>query len=142
MLPPGSLTGVPYLPRRDLLKRLQTSDAVVVHCGVGAVLDALSVGRRPIIMPRLRRFGEHVNDHQLELADALGRENLASVVSLERSLLSVLTDSPKDCSTTPTNAAKLRASVLEDITELTRRRNDSFARRVLAACLPLPRPKS
>jgi hypothetical protein len=34
----------------------------------------------PVVMPRLQRFGEHVNDHQLELCDALASEGRAIVV--------------------------------------------------------------
>lgn len=38
---------------------------VVGHAGPGTVLDARSAGRLPVIVPRLARLGEVVDDHQV-----------------------------------------------------------------------------
>jgi UDP-N-acetylglucosamine transferase subunit ALG13 len=46
----------------------------VTHTGVGSVLCAREAGHVPVVVPRLHRFGEHVDDHQLELVAALGAD--------------------------------------------------------------------
>jgi hypothetical protein len=69
---PAGLEGWPQLPREALLGELEAADAVVCHGGSGAIRDALALGHRPIVVPRLGRHGEHVDDHQLDLARALG----------------------------------------------------------------------
>lgn len=69
---PESLTGWSLLARGELLAEIAAADAVVCHAGSGTLRDALAAGHRPIVVPRLARHGEHVNDHQLELAGALG----------------------------------------------------------------------
>jgi hypothetical protein len=50
---------------------MAAADAIVCHGGSGTLADALALGRTPAVLPRLRRFGEHVNDHQIELWSAL-----------------------------------------------------------------------
>ncbi|MCB9734532.1 MAG: hypothetical protein H6745_18255 [Deltaproteobacteria bacterium] len=69
---PDGLAGAPLVRREALLEKLAAADVVVTHAGSGAVRDALVLGHCPVVVPRLARFGEHVNDHQLELVDALG----------------------------------------------------------------------
>jgi UDP-N-acetylglucosamine--N-acetylmuramyl-(pentapeptide) pyrophosphoryl-undecaprenol N-acetylglucosamine transferase len=68
-----------HVPPARLREAFRAADAVVVHAGVGAALEALDAGRRPLLVPRLRRFGEHVDDHQLQVARELERRDLAMV---------------------------------------------------------------
>src|SRR6185436_7016092 len=51
-----------------------------MHAGVGSFVVASRIGHRPVIVPRLRRYGEHVDDHQAQLARALERRSDAIVV--------------------------------------------------------------
>jgi beta-1,4-N-acetylglucosaminyltransferase len=44
---------------------------IVSHAGAGSILVALRHRRPLIVVPRCREFGEVIDDHQLELADAL-----------------------------------------------------------------------
>lgn len=47
---------------------LASADCVVSHAGVGSIATALEHGKPILVLPRLRRHGEVVNDHQLETA--------------------------------------------------------------------------
>lgn len=69
---PAGLEGWALAPREVILAELAEADAVVCHAGSGTLRDALAAGHRPIVVPRLSRHGEHVDDHQLELTRALG----------------------------------------------------------------------
>jgi len=60
-----------FLSFEQLLERIRLSDAVVTHAGVGSILTCLRLGRIPLVVPRQSRFGEHVDDHQVELTRAL-----------------------------------------------------------------------
>jgi UDP-N-acetylglucosamine transferase subunit ALG13 len=51
-----------------LADAMRRADVVVAHAGVGSVLLAQQCGRRPIVVPRLGRLGEAVDDHQLHFA--------------------------------------------------------------------------
>lgn len=69
---PLGLDGAPQIPRAEILAKFAEAQAVVIHAGGGAVIDALRAGHVPVVVPRQAQFGEHVNDHQLEIAQAMG----------------------------------------------------------------------
>jgi UDP-N-acetylglucosamine transferase subunit ALG13 len=71
---------VAFLPFDELVEHLRAARVVVTHAGVGSILAALTHGKRPIVYPRLARYGDAVDDHQLELAERLGAEGLVTVV--------------------------------------------------------------
>ncbi|MBI1318168.1 MAG: beta-1,4-galactosyltransferase [Candidatus Hydrogenedens sp.] len=53
---------------------------VVAHAGIGVTLDALRSGTPFILVPRLKRFNEHMNDHQLDLARAVEKRDWGKMV--------------------------------------------------------------
>ena len=54
------------IPKGQLLEIAQQSDIVFSHCGIGTLLDLLELGIRPLVLTRLKKFGEHIDDHQVE----------------------------------------------------------------------------
>jgi UDP-N-acetylglucosamine transferase subunit ALG13 len=44
---------------------------VVSHAGAGSILTALKLSTPVIVVPRLKRYNEHMDDHQLEIAEAM-----------------------------------------------------------------------
>lgn len=68
---PGNLSGSPFVRHADLRRRMEAADVVVCQAGSGTLIDALSLGHLPVVVPRRKDFGEIVNDHQLELVHAL-----------------------------------------------------------------------
>jgi beta-1,4-N-acetylglucosaminyltransferase len=80
-----------YLPYDRVVHYVQRARAVVIHAGVGSVMLTLANGKRPIVMPRLRRFGEHVDDHQQELASRLDAAGLVRAVDGREALEARLT---------------------------------------------------
>jgi len=67
----------------DFARWLREADVVVTHAGCGTLRQAIRLGKTPVVMPRLRRYGEHVNDHQLELLEAFSSAGLV-VPALEK----------------------------------------------------------
>lgn len=57
-----------FLALAELRQAMTRASVAVVHGGVGSILLALQAGRIPVVLPRLARFGEHVDDHQVEIA--------------------------------------------------------------------------
>jgi UDP-N-acetylglucosamine transferase subunit ALG13 len=68
-----------YLSFEEVVGYIQAARAVVTHAGVGSVMIALANRKRPIVMARLAEFGEHVDDHQLELARRLEASGLVTL---------------------------------------------------------------
>lgn len=56
-----------FLDRSEFARMEEKSEIVITHGGTGAIIGALKKGKKVIAVPRLARFGEHVDDHQLQL---------------------------------------------------------------------------
>ena len=52
----------------------------MTHAGVGSVLVALANGKRPVVVPRRKAFGEAVDDHQLQLGRRFAAAGLVTLV--------------------------------------------------------------
>ncbi len=63
----------------ELEQATASADVVISHAGVGSALTALRCGKRPILVPRQAAFGEHVDDHQRQIAAELEGRGLALV---------------------------------------------------------------
>ena len=72
---------VDFLPFDVLGHYVDAARVVVTHAGAGSILVALHAGKRPVVVPRLRRFHEAVDDHQSALAARLAAAGLVTVVS-------------------------------------------------------------
>ena len=62
-----------YISRNEMIKYLQDADYVITHGGVGTIIDSLNLGKKVIAVPRLKKYKEHVNDHQLEIVNEFSR---------------------------------------------------------------------
>lgn len=56
-----------FLSREEFMKYEETADYIITHGGTGAIIGAVKKGKRVIAVPRLAKYGEHVDDHQLQL---------------------------------------------------------------------------
>jgi len=77
---PAWAQSVPDLPFDELAETMRAARVVVCHAGVGSILTALANGKRPVTVPRLARFGEAVDDHQLPFARRLAEAGLITLV--------------------------------------------------------------
>ena len=52
----------------DKLSKLQNeANLIITHGGVGSILSSIDKGKKVIAVPRLHKYDEHVNDHQIEI---------------------------------------------------------------------------
>jgi UDP-N-acetylglucosamine transferase subunit ALG13 len=68
------------LPFDELAGLIRDARVVVCHAGVGSILTSLENGKRPVTMPRLARYGEAVDDHQLPFARRLAEAGFVTLV--------------------------------------------------------------
>ena len=59
-----------FLDRDEFKKVMSGCDIVIAHGGTGAIIGAVKNRKKVIAVPRLARFGEHVDDHQLQIVEA------------------------------------------------------------------------
>lgn len=78
---PENVAGaVDFMDLPELLQHVERARIVIIHAGVGTVLAAIQAGHVPIVVPRQKRYNEHVDDHQAELARALDSSGHAIAV--------------------------------------------------------------
>lgn len=56
-----------FIPMDKFRDLVDTADLLITHGGVGTILDGLRKGKKIIAVPRLACYGEHVNDHQVQI---------------------------------------------------------------------------
>ena len=56
------------LPYKDMVQNVADARIVITHGGPASFIMPLQVGKIPIVVPRQKKFEEHVNDHQVEFA--------------------------------------------------------------------------
>jgi UDP-N-acetylglucosamine transferase subunit ALG13 len=77
------IVGHRRIPANALRTAMAEADVIVSHAGVGSSITAMDLGKVPVLLPREGRHGEHVDDHQLQVARELSRRGLAEVARVE-----------------------------------------------------------
>lgn len=65
---------IPFMSNELYKEYIKKSDFVICHGGVGTIFDALYAGKKVLAVPRLSKYAEHVDDHQIEICDELEKE--------------------------------------------------------------------
>jgi UDP-N-acetylglucosamine transferase subunit ALG13 len=64
----------PFLDMANFETKIQEADLVISHAGAGTLFHVFQAGKLSVVMPRRKKYGEHVDDHQIELVEALAAE--------------------------------------------------------------------
>jgi len=64
----------------EILRLNREAQVVVSHAGAGSIITALKEKTPVIVVPRLKKYNEHMNDHQLEIAKAMSKNKNVTVI--------------------------------------------------------------
>lgn len=71
---------------------IQKADIIITHGGPATFMSAIANGKKPIVVPRQEKFGEHVNDHQIDFCEKVNsRFNNIYLVNNTNELRKLLT---------------------------------------------------
>lgn len=76
---PKNYKYVDFTTREQFNENLDKCDLLITHGGTGVIVNALKKGKKVIAVPRLAKYGEHVDDHQMQLVDEMGKERMIEV---------------------------------------------------------------
>lgn len=79
----SSVTLEPTITAQELVKLVDASRLVISHAGQGSTKMLAAKGASFVILPRLKRYGEHVDDHQLLFARSVAKFGIKSFLSLD-----------------------------------------------------------
>lgn len=66
----------PFLDREEFAEMEAKSNIVITHGGTGAIIGAVKNAKKVIAVPRMSKFSEHVDDHQLQIVNQFKEMNL------------------------------------------------------------------
>ena len=87
------------LPLDEMKRLTEKADLVITHGGVGSIITSLEKGKKVIAIPRLKKYNEHVNDHQIDIVKSFNEAGyiigLNDVEELGKALEKVQNFKPK-----------------------------------------------
>ena len=63
-----------FMDKETFDRCIEECDLLITHAGEGSIMTGLIKGKKVIAVPRYERLGEHVSDHQLEIARAMEKQ--------------------------------------------------------------------
>lgn len=72
-------------PYDEMIENVKKARIVIMHGGPSSFIMPLQKGKIPIVVPRQKKFDEHVNDHQVDFAKAVAerQKNIIVVTDIE-----------------------------------------------------------
>lgn len=64
-----------FLDKEEFEDILCSADIVITHAGVGTILSSVRHEKKTVVVPRLKKYGEHVDNHQLQIAETFSEKN-------------------------------------------------------------------
>ena len=87
------------LPADKIMKLTEKADLVITHGGVGSIINSIEKNKKVMAVPRLKKYNEHVNNHQLDIIKSFNDMEyiigLNDVEELEEALKKVKNFKPK-----------------------------------------------
>lgn len=72
-----------FISPEEFAEKISEADIVVSHGASGSIMKALNDGKKVIAVTRLEKYGEHINDHQIQNNEAFGSNKYVLMADLE-----------------------------------------------------------
>lgn len=73
---PKKITYKRFLSTAEYDEWMRKCNIIIAHSGVATIIKGIQAGKKVIVVPRLKKYGEHIDDHQRQIADAFEELNL------------------------------------------------------------------
>lgn len=81
---------IDFMTQEEFNRKLDECDLLITHAGTGVIVNAVKREKKVIATPRLSKYGEHVDDHQIQLIQQFDElkfiEPLYEIDELEKKL--------------------------------------------------------
>ena len=103
---------------KKLNQYVKDANFIITHGGVGSIVSCLKMGKKVIAVPRYKQYGEHVNDHQLQIIqtfDAQGFiKGIKAVDELEEAIEEIPQFKPEKFVSNTNNIVKIIDEFIEN----------------------------
>lgn len=89
---PKNFSFVETLNEIDFNNYFKDADLIISHAGMGTIIKSCEIGKPIIVLPRLMRYKEHRNDHQVNTVEGLSKAGYIYHCYDDTDLLTLLTN--------------------------------------------------
>ena len=75
---------IDFIDQNKFIEIIKESEIIISHGGAGTLINCLKYGKKPIVIPRLKKNLEHINDHQKEFCYELNKKKLIYLIENEQ----------------------------------------------------------
>lgn len=108
-----------FVSKDELESLIDKARIIITHGGVGIITECINKNKKVIVVPRLKKYKEHTNDHQLQITKEFASKGyvmpLYDTKNLKKTLENVKTFKPVKYEP---NEEKFRASIKSYIDKL------------------------
>ncbi len=69
-----------FLPQKDFERACMEASVIITHGGIGSIMTPLIMEKKIVVVPRLKEYNEHTDDHQLQITKEL--ENQKKIIAV------------------------------------------------------------
>jgi UDP-N-acetylglucosamine transferase subunit ALG13 len=99
------------IPIDEFGKLIKKADLIITHGGVGSIMEGIRNNKKILAAPRLKKYGEHDNDHQLQIIEEFANMGyilpLKDFNKLDKMLIKINKFTPKEFKSNTDNMIKL-----------------------------------
>ena len=65
-----------FISKDEFQSCIDRCDLLITHSGVATIIAGLKQEKPVVVVPRISEFGEHVDNHQIQIAESFTKKNL------------------------------------------------------------------
>lgn len=73
---PKNVTCKTYYQFFEVQRIIKRSKLIICHAGLATILQIAKAGKVPLVIPRKKEYGEHINNHETKIAQLLARKKI------------------------------------------------------------------
>ncbi len=77
---PKNYEYVDFMSQDEFSKKIDQASLIITHAGTGVIVNGVKKGKKVIAIPRLSKYGEHVDNHQIQLIKEFSELNFIEPV--------------------------------------------------------------
>ena len=70
---PKYYNSIDFLTPEKFAINILEADLIITHGGVGTIINSLQNNKKIIVVPRLKKYSEHVDDHQVQIVEIFSK---------------------------------------------------------------------
>lgn len=63
------------IPYTEMIHKMKEARIVITHGGPASFMQVLQLGKSPVVVPRQMKYGEHINNHQVEFCQHIDKKS-------------------------------------------------------------------